>query len=531
MCYLIYEVHIQVILNRLIKTINPGYEGVLVCCYIFKSNPGVMSKNGYMSIESLKTALESLMEKMTGTVQKKLPEIEQLHAEQKMSAINLIQYLTLRNEDIRSLQDELHVFGLSSLTSSESHILRQLQTILQRLGKNFSPGDISQCDFYKGRELINFRSKQLFGTKKDPAIPYLMVTFDSEFVDNSRLVKKLLEAGMNVARINCAHDNNEIWKNMIGLVHAAIGKTGIPCKIYMDLGGPKMRTSILGKGRRKGKVSLSEGQEIVLAEKDSDYDPSGIVFGCDEKDIIKQVKAGERILFDDGLIETKVISNHDGLAVLKVLRISGRKPQLKGKKGINFPDSQFTLAGLTENDRIVLPFICEHADLVGYSFIRHASDLSELQQELLQYDKKPKIILKIETSEAVTNFPSLLIQGMKEEIFGVMIARGDLAVEIGFERMSEIQEEILWISEAAHVPVIWATQVLETLNKSGIATRSEITDASYAAQSECVMINKGDYVINVMNTLSDILRRSGGHHEKKRYTFRPMQIASNYVSS
>lgn len=157
-------------------------------------------------------------------------------------------------------------------------------------------------------------------------------------------------------------------------------------------------------------------------------------------------------------------------------------------------------------------------------------DLKELQQELAPYERRPAIILKIETAEAVKNFPALLIQGMKEDIFGVMIARGDLAVEIGFERMSEIQEEILWISEAAHAPVIWATQVLETLNKSGIATRSEVTDAAYAAHSECVMINKGDYVINVINTLSDILHRSGGHHIKKRYTFRPMQIAANYLT-
>jgi pyruvate kinase len=109
-----------------------------------------------------------------------------------------------------------------------------------------------------------------------------------------------------------------------------------------------------------------------------------------------------------------------------------------------------------------------------------------------------------------------------------MIARGDLAVETGFERMSEIQEEILWFCEAAHVPVVWATQVLETLNKSGVATRAEVTDASNAAMAECVMINKGDYVIDVIKTLRDILHRSGAHHAKKRYTFPPMQTAINY---
>jgi pyruvate kinase len=110
-----------------------------------------------------------------------------------------------------------------------------------------------------------------------------------------------------------------------------------------------------------------------------------------------------------------------------------------------------------------------------------------------------------------------------------MIARGDLAVEIGFERISEVQEELLWISEAAHVPVIWATQVLENLNKSGMATRSEVTDAAHASRADCVMINKGNYLMLTLETLRDILLRSGGHHVKKRYTFRPLSIAMRFM--
>jgi pyruvate kinase len=118
---------------------------------------------------------------------------------------------------------------------------------------------------------------------------------------------------------------------------------------------------------------------------------------------------------------------------------------------------------------------------------------------------------------------------MHQKAFGAMIARGDLAVEIGFERMSEIQEEILWICESAHVPVVWATQVLENLNKSGVATRSEITDVGHAAMAECVMINKGDHTIEVIETLRDIMHRVGGHHIKKRFTFRPLSIARNFL--
>lgn len=474
--------------------------------------------------------LEFLEAKMHEVVERERPIIEELHPAQRMSAKNLMCYLALRSEDIRSLQDGLHIAGLSSLASSESHILRQVQAIQERLGKKFDRLTVPECDYHAGREVIRRRSEQLFGYKNQSEIPYLMVTFNTEFVDNFQMVRKLLEAGMNIARINCAHDDQDVWENMIGLIRRASVKTGIPCKVYMDMAGPKLRTNLLGKGRLRGKARLIEGQELALAERDADYDPSTVVIGCSEPGIVKQLKPGERILFDDGLIETHVISNFDGLAALRINRISRKKPELKTAKGINFPDSEIELPAITERDRSFLPFICRHADLVGYSFVRKADDVRELQRMLSENQQRPQIILKIETPQAVKNFPSLLVQGMHEEVFGVMIARGDLAVEIGFERMSEVQEEISWISEAAHAPVIWATQVLETLNKSGVATRSEITDASHAAMAECVMINKGDYIIKVMKTLTDILQRSGGHHAKKRYTFRPMQIARNYFA-
>jgi pyruvate kinase len=167
--------------------------------------------------------------------------------------------------------------------------------------------------------------------------------------------------------------------------------------------------------------------------------------------------------------------------------------------------------------------------MMGYSFVRTPQDLDDLSVELGEASKIP-IILKIETPEAVKNLPALLFRGMKERNLGVMIARGDLAVEIGFERMSEVQEEILWICEAAHVPVIWATQVLESMNKSGLASRSEVTDAAHASQADCVMINKGDHVIRVLESLRDILYRSSGHHIKKRYTFRQLNIAKDFLA-
>jgi pyruvate kinase len=239
------------------------------------------------------------------------------------------------------------------------------------------------------------------------------------------------------------------------------------------------------------------------------------------------------VLFDDGLFEARVDRVNNGLAMLQMIRISAAKPVLKPEKGINFPDSAIDIPSLTVEDRAHLPFVLKHADIVGYSFVRTPGDVQILEQFINERKATvpaPYLVIKIETPEAVKNLPALLLQGMKQTAFGVMIARGDLAVEIGFERMSEIQEEILWICEAAHVPVIWATQVLETLNKSGLATRSEVTDAAHAAMAECVMVNKGAHTVRVIETLKDILLRSGGHHFKKTYSMRPLSIATRFMA-
>ena len=112
---------------------------------------------------------------------------------------------------------------------------------------------------------------------------------------------------------------------------------------------------------------------------------------------------------------------------------------------------------------------------------------------------------------------------MQQEALGVMIARGDLAVELGIERMSEVQDQILWFFEAGHVPVIWATQVLESLAKSGLPSRAEITDAAMAQRAECVMLNKGPFITEAISALSDILTRMGGHTQKKRDMLRQLR--------
>lgn len=119
----------------------------------------------------------------------------------------------------------------------------------------------------------------------------------------------------------------------------------------------------------------------------------------------------------------------------------------------------------------------------------------------------------------------MLLTAMRSPRCGVMIARGDLAVESGFERLAEVQEEILWLCEAAHVPVIWATQVLESLAKEGLPSRAEITDAAMGHRAECVMLNKGPHMLAAVRVLDDILRRMQSHQTKKRAMLRELRLA------
>lgn len=483
-------------------------------------------------LAQLRSDIGQIYSKLKAAAQQGQKIIAQVHPHQKRSATNLIHYLALRREDLRPLQDDLHDAGLSSLASSESHILRQVQAVLLRLGVKIPKKDISGSDATAGTQLLHRRANELFGHKEYPGIPHLMVTFDTPLAGDFATVKALVNAGMNIARINCAHDGPDVWQRMADNVRKAENATGRTCKIYLDLAGPKIRTQLLGKGRRKGRLKLEEQEVFYLAETHARFNKKDKVLGCSLPGVVKDLRAGNRVLFDDGLFEARVETPGRQIATLRMMRISAARPRLKPEKGINFPDTALSVRCLTDYDRSVLPFAQEHADLLGFSFVRSAADVADLQALLRKKGgHRLPIVLKIETAEAVQNLPALLLQGMAEPAFGVMIARGDLAVEIGFERLSEIQEEILWLCEAAHVPVVWATQVLETLNKSGIATRSELSDAVRAAQAECVMLNKGKHLLTVLATLRDILHRSGGHHLKKRYVFRPLKIAKRFLDN
>ena len=473
----------------------------------------------FISLSQIKQELKNLNDLLLSKERQYRSLLEKTHPSQYISRHNLLRYLAFRSHDISELQYALHKQGYSSLTNAEGYVRSQVLAVL----KHFEIYDQDACTFETSKSLLEGRANELYGKSPGSNIPSIMVTLKTSHARDILAVKKLLRAGMNIARINCAHDNEETWFQMILNLRKATEVTGIPCKIYMDLAGPKIRTKI--KGSKKERVLVEEGDSFYLTGNE-DFKSKLPVVICTIPGIISQLKEGERVFFDDGLFEAKIINLQPGAAVLEMIRVSAKKPYLKTEKGINFPDSQLSLSALTEFDEKSLTFILEHADLIGFSFVHNINDLTALQSAM--QTKKLPIILKIETPEGFRNLPNLLFKAMEEECYGVMIARGDLAVEVGFEKMSQVQEEISLLCEAAHTPTIWATQVLETMNKSGLPTRSEITDASLGITAECVMLNKGAHTVRAIKTLRTILENSSPHHLKKRYLLSPLNIAEEF---
>ncbi|WP_319558045.1 pyruvate kinase [Thiomicrorhabdus sp.] len=276
-------------------------------------------------------------------------------------------------------------------------------------------------------------------------------------------------------------------------------------------------------------IRVRKGERILISRTHrhchaAKYDENGreirpVIISITLPEVLDQLEEGQSVWFDDGKLGCR-IENIDEHGVWLRVDIAGANGvKIKADKGVNFPETVLQLPPLSEKDEHDLHCIAEHADMVALSFVQKVDDIEVLQQKLqaLQAGHLP-IIAKIETREGVRNLGSILLKNVDRIPFAVMIARGDLAVELGSVRLAEIQEDILWLCAAAQVPVIWATQVLETLNKSGVISRPEITDAAMSVRAECVMLNKGAFLGDTLRVLDNILSRME-HRQRKKLNF------------
>lgn len=450
------------------------------------------------------------------------------------SARNLFAYLALRRRDIRSLQADLSSWGLSSLGRLESRTLFTLESVIRRLGntigKDMEIEEPESKQSTAGRNRLAQNTQLFFGDAPRERNTRIMVTMPTEASEDKVLLKELIESGMNVARINAAHDNEDTWSAMIDNIHEVAEELDKKVKILIDIAGPKIRTDWVFTKFKKPKVKAGD-----LVRMTKDYvnlpaldDDIKVTIGCSIPQIFEQLSIDDPILIDDGSIELEVKEIGESEALLLVKRVRGGSVRIKAEKGLNFPKTEFDIDVLTDEDRKAIHFAVEHADMIGCSFIRTTDDIEEIQAEIEKTNRPLNDIpltLKIETVQAMNNLPEVILKAGSRNPVSVMIARGDLAVESGYVRLAELQQEILWICEASDTPVIWGTEVMASMLDEGIPSRAEVTDAAEGSRSECVMLNKGSYMSDTVQMLNDILIKMEEHQYKKTPTLRSLNVA------
>ena len=314
------------------------------------------------------------------------------------------------------------------------------------------------------------------------------------------VIKKMIEQGVDVFRINFSHANYEDVKERIAIIRELSEKHGFNTSILADLQGPKLRVGIMSED-----VIVEPGDEISFCTGEEFKGTSKKVF-MNYENFPRDVKKGERILLDDGKLIFEVVST-DGKKEVKAKVIQGGP--LKSKKGVNLPNTNISLPALTEKDVNDAIFaIGQKVDWIALSFVRHSQDLMDLQVIINEHsDHKIPIIAKIEKPEAVENIDKIVAY-----CDGLMVARGDLGVEVPAQEVPLIQKQLVLRAKKARIPVIIATQMMETMITSLTPTRAEVNDVANSVMdgADAVMLSGetsvGKYPVEVIQQMTKIIK-------------------------
>jgi len=314
--------------------------------------------------------------------------------------------------------------------------------------------------------------------------------------ESKEKLEELLKFGMNVMRLNFSHGDFAEHERRVNNFRSAVKKTGIRAGILQDLGGPKIRIGDF----KDGAVDLIPGKIFTLTTDDIEGSEERVFINY--KRLPKEVHAGHIIYLHDGKIKLEVMKVQDNDAVCKI--ITGGN--IKGRRGVNLPDSDLSVKSLTEKDLKDLEFGLKHdVDFIALSFVRRPEDIDELRAILDKRKSKAKIIAKIETPQAVENIDEII-----KRTDGVMVARGDLAIEMPAEKVPLIQKMIIEKCNRLGKPVITATQMLESMIKSPVPTRAEVSDIANAILdgTDAIMLSEettlGNYPIEAVKMMSKI---------------------------
>ena len=318
---------------------------------------------------------------------------------------------------------------------------------------------------------------------------------------NKETIDKMINAGMNVARINLSHGNRDEHKKTVDILKTSRKELDCPLSILLDTRGPEIRI----KTFQKDEIILKDGEEFILTVEDIEGDDKKV--GITYESLPKEVKINDQILIDDGKISLRVLVSDEKEIKCKVIR--GGK--ISNHKGINVPNVKLNMAYLNEKDIEDIKFGIENGtDYIAASFVRRKEDVDGLRK-LLDENKgdRVKIIAKIENNEGLDNFEEIL-----KNADGIMVARGDMGVEVAYENLPGIQKKVIRRCREEGKIVITATQMLESMINSSVPTRAEITDVANAVfdGTSAIMLSgetaMGKYPIESVKTMAKIAKRA-----------------------
>ena len=445
------------------------------------------------------------------------PAIDALPVAWRRSGANLAHYLALRAADHSRLQAALIRNGLSSLSRREAHVMPTLDAVDRALAAMrgvAAEEPRARMSIDDGAQLLARHATELLDTPL-PHMTRIVVTIPPWASGKVDFMRSLIDAGMDVARINASHGDAAQWQASIDALRTAAAAAGRRIPVCIDLAGPKVRTGVCADGP----IPLVAGDRLTLHAASNVTELATKRVSVRPREVVEHLQPGHRVLFDDGNIRAVcvAIDRAAGEAAVEVEAVRTGAWPLKDRKGVNVPDTDMPIRALTDEDLVTLDFVTEHVDIVAMSFVRSASDIADLQRAIAERTQRTiGIVAKIETPQACRALPEILLELMKTPPCGVMLARGDLGVEIGFEHLPEAQDEILALCEAAHVPVIWATQVLESMTEHGFPTRGEVTDAADAARADAIMLGIGPFMVDTVRFVEDLLARTQVRRARSR---------------
>lgn len=324
--------------------------------------------------------------------------------------------------------------------------------------------------------------------------------------DSEKSIKALIKSGVNVFRLNMSHGDHEYHRRVFKKIRKCEAQLGAHVAILMDLCGPKIR---VGKFI-SGSIQLKKNAQVVISCASGTGDDGLII--SQYKQLYKDVRKGERILLDDGNLECRVESVSKKTVYCKVT-YGG---ELKNNKGLNLPDSIVSVSSFTAKDKKDVQLAMElNSDFVALSFVRSAKDIESLKRFMRRTNKEIPIIAKIERPEAVKNIDEII-----KSAYGIMIARGDLGIELPAEQVPLIQKQIIYKARYSNRPVIVATQMMESMIENARPTRAEVGDVASAAMSsaDAVMLSAetaaGKYPLKAVMMMDKILREIEAHQWK-----------------